>query len=48
MITGTFSPACAASDGRTISMATRSGLPSPSLSRLVSTQMLSRIALAYE
>jgi hypothetical protein len=48
MITGTFKPACAASLGRTMSTATVSFLPSPSLSSVVSTRTLSRTALAYE
>src|SRR5436305_5142203 len=48
MITGTLTPAAAASRGRTRSTATWSGRPSASSSREVVTRTLSRTALAYE
>ena len=46
MMTGTFTPAVAASRGRMMSATTRSGVPLPSLSRVVSTYTVSRMAVA--
>src|SRR5581483_12094852 len=48
MITGTLMPAAAASRGRMMSTAIRSGWPSPSLSTVDGTHTLSRIASGYE